>query len=209
VIEEILPGIFHWTQAHPKIGMAVSSYYLLPERVLIDPLIPDEGLEWFADHPPENILLSIRHHYRHCAEFEEKYSCKVWCVEQGLHEFTNGELVEAFNFGDVLPGSIRAVEIGSICPDEGALFINREGGCVVLADGCVRKKIDGPLQFVPDSLLGEDPIAVRVGLIAAYTHLLEEYYFEHVLLSHGGPIIADGRAQLEAFLRNSAPESVK
>ena len=207
MIEEILPGIFHWTQAHPKIGIAVSSYYLVPERVLIDPLIPDEGLKWFVDHPPENILLSIRHHYRHCAEFEEEYSCKVWCVEQGLHEFTQDEVVQPFNFGDSLPGDIKAVEIGAICPDEGALYISREGGCVVLADGCVRKK-DGPLQFVPDSLLGEDPVAVRSGLIAAYSNLLEQYEFEHVLLSHGGPIIADGRAQLETFLCNCEPEHV-
>jgi hypothetical protein len=58
----------------------------------------------------------------------------------------------------------------------------------------------GPLQFVPDSLLGDDPAAVKKGLIAAYSRLVEEYDFTHLLLSHGGPIIGDGRAQLEAFL---------
>jgi hypothetical protein len=198
-MEEILPGIFHWTQAHPKIKIAVSSYYLQPERALIDPLIPDEGLAWFADHPPENIYLSIRHHYRHCGEFEKEYGCPVWCVDQGLHEFTHGEAVQAFHFGDTLPGNLKAIEIGSICPDEGALFIDREGGCVVLADGCVRMT-DGPLQFVPDSLLGDDPAAVKAGLKAAYARLIKEYAFTNVLLSHGGPIIGDGRAQLEAFV---------
>jgi hypothetical protein len=64
-LQESLPGTFHWTQVHPKIRIAVSSYDLLPERVLIDPLVPDEGLDWFAPHPPEQILPSIRHHYRH------------------------------------------------------------------------------------------------------------------------------------------------
>ncbi len=198
-MEEILSGIFHWTQAHPKIKIEVSSYYLQPERVLIDPLIPDEGLEWFANHPPENIYMSIRHHYRHCGEFRNEYGCMVWCVEEGLHEFTDGERVQPFHFGDTLPGNVKAIEIGSICPDEGALYISREGGCIVLADGCIRMK-GGPLQFVPDSLLGDDPAAVKKGLIAAYSRLVEEYDFAHLFLSHGGPIIGDGRAQLEAFL---------
>jgi len=198
-MEEIRPGIFHWTQTHPKIKIAVSSYYLLPERVLIDPLIPDEGLEWFAGYPPENIYLSIRHHYRHSGEFQAKYGCPIWCAEQGMHEFTGGEVVQSFRFGDTLPGNIKAIEIGSICPDEGALYLEREGGCVVLADGCVRVK-GGELQFVPDSLLGEDPAAVRKGLAAAYRRLMEKYDFKHVLLSHGGPIMGDGRAQLEAFV---------
>lgn len=202
-MEEILPGIYHWTQAHPKIQIDVSSYYLQLERVLIDPLIPDEGLEWFASHPPENIYLSIRHHYRNCDEFANAYGCTVWCVEQGLHEFTNGEVVQPFHFGDTLPGDVKAIEIGSICADETALYIGREGGCVVLADGCVRMD-DGPLQFVPDSLLGDDPAAVKDGLIAAYARLMEEYDFTHVLLSHGGPIVGAGRAQLEAFVNGGA-----
>ena len=177
----------------------MSSYYLRPERALIDPLIPDEGLDWFAADPPENIYLSIRHHYRHCGEFSEKYGCTIWCVEKGMHEFTHGEVVSAFRFGDTLPGNIGTVEIGSICPDEGALYIGREGGCVVLADGCVRMN-DGPLQFVPDSLLGDDPDGVKDGLRAAYGRLIENYDFENVLLSHGGPIIGDGREQMRAFI---------
>ena len=198
-MKEILPGIFHWTRAHPKIKIEVSSYFLKPERVLIDPLIPAEGLEWFADAPPENIYLSIRHHYRQCAEFAAEYGCTVWCVEQGLHEFTHGEEVRAFQFGDLLPGNVRAIEIGSICADEGALYIERESGCVVLADGCVSMG-DGPLQFVPDSLLGDDPAAVKAGLRTAYQRLIENFEFEHVLLSHGMPIIESGKTQLNAFV---------
>ena len=55
-MKEILPGIFYWRQAHPKIRIPVSSYYLKPERVLIDPLIPDEGIEWFAEESAEEHL---------------------------------------------------------------------------------------------------------------------------------------------------------
>ena len=38
-MNEILPGIYHWTAAHPKIKVEVSSYYLADECVLIDPLV--------------------------------------------------------------------------------------------------------------------------------------------------------------------------
>jgi hypothetical protein len=198
-MQEILPGIWHWTQIHPNIRMAVSCYYLEPERVLIDPLIPGEGLGWFADRPPENIYMTIRHHYRHCGEISAHFGCDVWCAEQGMHEFTRGEVVRPFQFGDILPGDIEAVEIGSLCPDEGALYIAREGGCVALADGCVRVD-EGPLQFVPDMLLGDDPKAVKAGLRAGYARLIANYDFDHLLLAHGLPLIGSGKAALRKFV---------
>ena len=43
---------------HPNIGAEVSCYYLVAERVLIDPMEPEEGLDWFREngaaraHPP-------------------------------------------------------------------------------------------------------------------------------------------------------------
>ena len=48
-MDEIVPGVFHWTTIHERIGREVSSYYLAgPEgAVLIDPRVPDEGLAWF------------------------------------------------------------------------------------------------------------------------------------------------------------------
>ena len=196
-MNEILPGIYHWTTAHPKIKIEVSSYYLVPERALLDPLIPAEGFNWF-EPPPENIYLTNRHHYRHCAEFEKHFGCKVWCVEQGLHEFTNGETVRAFQFGDNLPGNIEAVEIGALCPDESALFISRDGGSIALADGVVRVD-DGPLKFVPDFLLGDEPESVKAGLKAAYNKLLERE-FDNLLLAHGWPIVGGGKAALREFV---------
>ena len=67
-MEEIVPGIWHWTVLHPRIKIDVSSYYLPAERVLIDPMEPSDGLDWFAEHgPPTDVLLTNRHHYRSSA----------------------------------------------------------------------------------------------------------------------------------------------
>ena len=51
-MEEVAPGIWHWAAVHPRIKIEVSSYYLPAERVLIDPIAPSEGLDWFAEQGP-------------------------------------------------------------------------------------------------------------------------------------------------------------
>ena len=199
-MNEILPGVFHWTAVHPRIKIEVSSYYLASAAALFDPLLPAEGLDWF--HPrvePRHILLSNRHHYRHSAEFEQAFGCTVWCNRAGLHEFTRGERIRGFEPGDSLPGGIEAHEVGVICPDETALLLPGDASALVVADGVVRDA-DGPLSFVPDPLLGgDDPEAVKRGLKQAYARLLE-LPFEHLLLAHGQPWLGGAKAALREFV---------
>ncbi|MHC4513809.1 MAG: MBL fold metallo-hydrolase [Planctomycetota bacterium] len=200
-MEEILPDVFHWVATHPKIKIPVSSYYLAAERVLIDPMVPAEGLSWFqqpAVDAPAHALLTNRHHFRDCGAFVERYGCEIWCVEQGVHEFTSGEQVTPFRFGDELPGHLQAVEVGALCPDETALHIPRGEGMLAVADGVVRDG-DGPLSFVPDEYMGPDPEAVKAGLRESYERLLERD-FDHLLLAHGNPWVGGGKAALQAFL---------
>jgi hypothetical protein len=197
-IREVLPGIFHWTTPHPRIGIDVSSYWLDGAGVAIDPLVPPERrLGWFVERPsrPTAVLLSNRHHYRDSARFVEAFGCSVHCNVAGLHEFTRGEEVEGFRPGNRLPGGVIACEVGGLCPDETALHLPGERA-LVLADGLVRGGLDGPLGFVPDGLM-DDPPATKRALVAAYARLLDELDFEHLLLAHGDPLIGDGRAALE------------
>ena len=53
-MDEIASGLWHWTARRESIGSDVSSYYLESERVLIDPMIPPEGLEWLEQHGPRS-----------------------------------------------------------------------------------------------------------------------------------------------------------
>ncbi len=196
---EIAPGIWHWSAAHPRIGIPVHSHYLADERVLLDPIAPDDGLDWFAEHgPPTDVLLTNRHHYRSSADFVERFGVTVRCVREGLHEFAHGELVEPFDFGDVLSGGLVAYEVGAICPDETALHIPARRA-LAIADGAVRWEENGPLAFVPDELMDE-PERTRSGLRDAYRRLAE-LDFDHLLLAHGDPFIGNGRETLAEFAR--------
>lgn len=198
-MREILPGVFHWIAVHPRIQIEVSSYYVEPVGVLLDPLMPPEGADWFRQRvAPRHIILTNRHHYRHSAELERLFGCTVWCNKEGMHEFTHGEVVRPFTAGDVLPSGIASHVVGVLCPDETALLIPGGSGALAIADGIVRIE-DGPLMFVPDQLLGDEPEAIRLGLKAAYARLLD-LPFDHLLFAHGLPWVGGGKAALRAFV---------
>jgi hypothetical protein len=208
-MEEIMPGVFHWTTVHPRIGIEVSSYWLEDTGVVIDPLVPrPEGLDWFAGRTltPAAILLSNRHHYRESDRFAERFGCSVYCNRSGLHEFSEGEAVQGFDVGDPLPGGAVARELDAICPDETALHLPHRQA-LVIADGVVKGGPygqDGPLGFVPDSLM-DDPPATKRGLLAACACLLDEVDFRHLLLAHGGPMIGRGRERLQELVDEGGP----
>jgi hypothetical protein len=197
-MREIAPGLWHWTAEHPLIHHRVSSYYLESERVAIDALIPPEGLAWFEAHTtPRHVLLSNRHHSRDAFALHEAYGASVHAVRCGLHELEGRGPVEAFDFGDELPGGVVVYEVDAICPDETALHIpaHRALAC---ADGVVRWAGDGELTFVPDHLMDE-PEQTKAGLRAAYRRLLE-LDFDLLLLAHGEPVEGDAKETLREFV---------
>jgi hypothetical protein len=203
-MQEVLPGVFHWTVVHPRIQIPVSSYWLEETGALIDPLVPEpEGIEWFADRTlaPVAVLLSNRHHYREADRFAERFGCAVSCNRLGLHEFSQGEAVQGFDVGALLPGGAVARELGGICPDDTALHLS-DMRALVLADGVIRGGPygeQGPLGFVGDPLM-DDPPATKRALIAACACLLEELDFRHLLLAHGGPVIGNGRELMQELV---------
>jgi hypothetical protein len=197
-MDEIAPSLWHWKAVRERIGAEVSSYYLQSERVVVDPMIPPQGLEFFEVHgAPEHAVLTNRHHDRDAWRLQDAYGTTVHCIRNGLHEIEGRGAVAAFDFGDELPGEIHVREVDAICPDETALYIPRHRALAV-ADGVVRWRGDDELQFVPDSLM-DDPVQTKRQLRAAYRRLLE-LEFELLLLAHGDPITTDARRALQAFL---------
>ena len=199
-MREILPGACHWTAFHEGIGMDVSSYFVEASDTLIDPMLPAEGLEWFRERPPERIVLTCRHHYRHSDSFVEEFGIDVHCNESGLHEFAGGPEVQAFKPGETLAPGIVAIEVDELSPDETALHLEVGAGAVAFADGLVHWG-DGRVGFVPDQYM-DDPETVKRGLRAAFKRIAADYEFDSLLFTHGEPIAGGGREALARFLEN-------
>jgi hypothetical protein len=197
-MEELVPGLWHWRVYRESIRHDVSSYYLERERVILDPMIPREGLEWLEEHgPPEHVLLTNRHHDRDAWRLRDAFGCTVRCIRNGLHELEGRGPIEPFDFGDELPGGAVVYEVDAICPDETALYLPALRALAV-ADGVVRwPGVDG-LSFVPDFLM-DDPEQTKAGLRNAYRGLLE-LDFDLLLLAHGDPVVTGAKDELRAFV---------
>jgi hypothetical protein len=179
-MDEIAPGIQHWTAVHPNIGWAVSSYWLPTLNALLDPLeVPDEveGIE--------HIVMSNRHHTRSVAEAAERFGATV-----------HGPGGQPYEFGEpFLDGAITAYQVTELWPDDSALHIPSLDA-LAIADTVLRD--GGELAWMPDGCfddLAAEQASIRTGL----GRLADELSFRHLLLAHGDPIANDGRERLAAF----------
>jgi hypothetical protein len=194
-IEEIIPGLHHWTQVHPRIPARVHSHYVEASATLVDPLVPEEGIEWFDDRGVRRVVLSNRHHLRHSERFAERFDCPILAHEDGLHEFAGGPAVEGFRFGDRLADDVVALEMDAICPDDSVLELAVGDGALLFADSIVNRDAIG---FVSDRLIGDDPEAVK-RRVRERAAALSEREFDHLLFAHGAPHLGGGKAVLRRF----------
>jgi Metallo-beta-lactamase superfamily len=195
-MEEIAPGVLHWTAYRDTIGADVHSYFDVDSGTLLDPMLPLEGLDGFADRPVQRIVLTNRHHYRQADAFCERFDCPVLCHEAGLHEFADGRDVQGFAFGDELAPGVTALEVGVLTPEETAIHL--DGRALAFADAVIRGR-HGELGFVSDGLLGDEPDAIKQGLRDAFHRLATEHEFDALLMAHGEPMRAGGRGALLTF----------
>ena len=199
LLSEVVPGIQHWSGKHPKHGILVHSYHLVPQRAVVDPV----GAEGIADALEqaggvEQVLLTNRHHLRGAAEIAEAFGAALRCPRVGLHEFEGPDAPEfiGYDWGDEVVDGVTAHEVGSLAPDDGALHIALGPGALALADSVVAD--DQGLGFVPDSLM-DDPEQTKRGLLQSLERLLR-LDFDVLLLAHGSPLPAGGKQALQSFV---------
>ncbi len=198
-MREIFPGVYHWTTFHQPIGARVSSYYVRPAGVVIDPKVPEDGLESLPGEP-QQVLLTSGHHDRDAQRIAEAFDIPIRVSREG-REYLGGALdVEVFNDGDEVAPGVTAIHVGKLSDDEGAFHIALGDGAISFADGLIRYR--GELGFVPDELIGDDPESVKRGLKQAFSGLLS-HEFDNLLFAHGDPLVGGGKEALRRFATGS------
>jgi hypothetical protein len=200
---EIAPGLWRWTAAHPewKPGAQAGSssdwaqdvgsvlYEVGETVVLFDPLVPAEGREGFLDGlderiagRPVSILTTIRWHRRDRELLAERYranSSRAW---------------NAVPPGVVLKAVRGGGEMIYWLPGVAALVF----GDTLIGSG------PGEVRVCPESWLSDVQVD-RAGLAGRMRPLLE-LPVELLLISHGEPLLHDGRAALARALHEADAE---
>ncbi len=211
-VDELAPGLWRWTALHPEWrpsdaedgegwGQEVGCVYLegLDAIVLIDPQVPEgEERERFLAHldadvertgKPVAIVLTVAAHERSAPELAARYGAEVWAHEAEIERY-GANADRPFPAGAILPGELVAMdaafEIVLWSPAHAALVA---GDILLGAEG-------GGVRVCPDSWLGPwSPADVREQL-----RPLLDLPVERILVAHGEPVLADGRAALAAAL---------
>jgi hypothetical protein len=194
-VREVIPGVFHWTTLHAPIGVRVSSHYVEPAGIVIDPKVPEEGLDALPGRP-QQVVLTTGLHDRDAQLFADAFDIPIRASFEARERLGDALEVEPFNDADEVAPGVTAIVIGELCPDECALHIAVDRGAIAFADGLIR--YGEALAFVPDELLGAHPERVKEGLKQAFLGLLTRD-FDHLLFAHGEPLVGDGKAALRDF----------
>lgn len=201
-MREIFPGVRHWTTFHPGIRADVSSYYVEPAGVLIDPMVPDEGLDAFGEGPlPRQVVLTSGNHTRDAERFAQAFRIPIRVSAEGRQRIGDALEVELYDAREEVAPGVQAIHVGVLSPDEYALHLTATEGALALADGAVH--YGAALAFVPDELIGDDPGDVKDGLRRRFLTLLDRD-FDHLLLAHGDPIVGHGKQALRDFATSPA-----
>lgn len=204
---EVAPGLWRWTGWHEEWQEDVGSVYCETADgvVLIDPLVPPEDTERFwraLDRDVKrvggtvHVLVSVFWHTRSSAEMVERYGARVWAPSGARAAVARraGVVDHPFRPGDALPGGIeahRTVRGGEVVywlPDHKALV----PGDVLLGGG------RGGVRMCPESWL---PSARKHVELAASLSPLLELPIERILVSHGDPVLTDGKRALARALK--------
>jgi hypothetical protein len=188
-VEELASGLWRWTTPHPDWTEAEEwprdvgcTYYEAADAtVLIDPLVP-------ADE---------RERERFFAAFDRDVERRALPVAILLtcewHARSSDELTTRYGAARGLPGGVEPFVLAELA--ETIWWLPEHGA---LVPGDVLLGADGGVRVCPDSWLEgrTSPAALR-----ARMRQLLELPVERILVSHGSPVLADGRAALEAALR--------
>ena len=198
-VQELRPGLWRWTASHPEWdhaahwGPEVGSVYAeLPDAVVVvDPLVPADEQEeefWSAlDRDverlgrPVHVLLTVHWHERSVASVLDRYHATLWRPEE------KGELPDGVQ-AEIVKGSDWMEALFFLEPHRalvaGDLLVGNDDG------------IELPVAWFPKA----EREWAQNELKPALRKRLSGLPVELVVVSHGKPVLEDGRAALDRAL---------
>jgi glyoxylase-like metal-dependent hydrolase (beta-lactamase superfamily II) len=220
-MEELAAGVHRWTAPHPEWrpkAEEVESYALVADEalLLVDPLVPAEDdprrapllaqLERMAEDAARvELLITIPYHTRSAEALYERFApqrpTRIWGhanVRRRLLPETPLDVVPMSAAGSAAPiggGAAEAYAIGRPRRSEHPLYVPSLRAAV-FGDAVVGAE-DGLRFWNQSSGTGADWYR---DVFAPTLAGLAERPLEHVLVTHGPPVIGDGRRQLALCL---------
>jgi glyoxylase-like metal-dependent hydrolase (beta-lactamase superfamily II) len=208
-MNEVAPGLRYWTAPHPQWSGATEwpedvgcVYYEAADTVaLIDPLLPRGREEPFLSeldrdvarlNRPVVVMLTAPWHKRDAAAIAERYGATVWA-----HPAAQARLPFETRAGP-LPDGIATFSARGVWEGDVAFYI-RPHRALVVAEFFMG--VGGALRVCPSPALRD-----RDAFEASLRTLLGRP-IDHVLVSHGDPVIGEGRRRIREALRAFAETS--
>jgi hypothetical protein len=207
-VEEVAPGIWRWTARHPEWQPAVewarevASFALAVDDtlVLVDPLVPDEVWprldKLAAEHTSVAALITIPYHVRSGEDVVRRYRGKasVWGHAAVARRLRDPALLRPIERGAALPGGAEAFAIGSPRRQEQPLWFPSHralafGDAVVGVEGTLRVWVWDVVDTPKRRAWYRDRFVPTLEPLLRLDH-------EHVLVTHGPPIVGGGREAL-------------
>jgi hypothetical protein len=209
--DEIADGLWRWTARHPEwhpsgFGDEVAAFALKTDGVglLIDPLLPSEP-DPVLDLVDElaagglAILITVPYHVRSAEELWRRHraDCTIYGHPAAAERLEDRSGFEPIEPGVALPAGVSAHAVGSPRRHERPLFIPSHEA---LAFGDTVIEVDGALRVWEDKPTDERRTRwYRDRFIPTLEPLLD-LEPERVLVTHGEPVLENGRAELASAL---------
>jgi hypothetical protein len=215
VPDAIADDLWRWTARHPEwhpgeFGKEVASFAVRApggETILIDPLLPpqpDAVLQLLDGLLSDrlDILITIPYHVRSSEELRRRYGARatttIWGHPACAKRLTDDAGFRALAAGDDLPAGIEAHAIGKPRRHETPLYLPSHRALVF---GDAVAEVDGRLRVWADQRVDAKVTRFYRERFNPTLEPLLDLDLERVLVTHGEPILRDGRAALEAALR--------
>jgi hypothetical protein len=214
--EQLADGLWRWTARHPEwhpgeFGSEVASFALRAghETVLIDPLLPpqpgEEAVLDLIEHQLGErlaILITIPYHVRSSEKIRRRFRGQVettiWGHRACRRRLADGAGFHVFEPGDPLPAGASAHRIGKPRRHETPLHLPSHEALVF---GDAVAEVDGALRVWSERRVDEEVSAFYRERFNPTLAPLLELDFEKVLVTHGEPVLENGRDQLQKALR--------